>query len=165
MAADCNSLPSQTYGNIYTVEDIPATTFNEGSQLALGVKVTVKTAGAFTAFRFYKTEHEHAETHVGKVYTWPQGRLVGATSPFTSCRGPTWVSTSIVGGVDAVPGQEYIIVLDGVTDYAKTEHFFNGHRPSSGQVVVIGGVYGLVVGQVPTGDDQLPSSYFIDCKS
>lgn len=163
LKARCSKWPKKPYVTLHPKGIKPATTYNEGAPMVLGVRVRVKTAGTIGAFRFYKTANETTPTHVGKIYTWPQGHLVGSTRPFTSCKGAGWMSARLQKPVKVVPTQQLVIVLDGVRHYGKTDNYYSTPK-SNGHLVAEGGVYGFVVGHAPTQEDQRTSNYFIDCK-
>jgi hypothetical protein len=159
----CKQWPKAPATAFHRVEDLPAETYDEGRPIVLANKVSATTAGTITTFRFYKTAKENGVTHTGKLYSWPQRELLAQTKPFVSCKGPGWVSAPFNKGVAVGPSQQYLLVLDGVRDYAKTQHFFTGPK-TNGALVGHGGLYGFVVGEVPVQDDQLTTNYFIDCK-
>jgi hypothetical protein len=158
---DCDRWPDSEFKNVHVPSDSPGRTVDERVPVVIGVKLEYRTAGQLTAFRFYKTANEVAPLHKGAIYTWPQCELVCETPCFSSCAGPAWASVQLPTPCFVQPGQQYILAVDGVTEYGKIENCFPAER-GDGLISVIGSTFGYEVGSIPTFEGDASSAYLVD---
>jgi hypothetical protein len=157
----CDRWPDSEYKTVHTRAEAPQTTVTEKRPIVVGVKLEYKTAGQLTALRFYKTANEVAPLHRGAIYTWPQCELVCETPCFSSCAGPAWASVQLASPVYVEAGQQYILAVDGVTNFGKIEHAFPAQK-GDGLISVIGSLSGYELGAVPMFEGDASSAYLID---
>jgi hypothetical protein len=162
--AKCGAWPDSKYTTLFTADDKePTESYDEGHPVVLGHRVTSKVAGAITSFRFYKTADEVAASHVGRIYSWPHGTLLGTTGRFSSCKGPAWISVPLNAPVPVKPGVQYVLALEGVEIYAKTADYFTQPK-RNGVLTVISSTYNNAATGFPYVDDLEADNYYIDCE-
>jgi hypothetical protein len=164
VAAMCGTWPESKYTTVFTAYDMePTDIYDDGQPIVLGVKVSPKASGTITAFRFYKAAGEASESQIGKIYSWPDGKLLGTTGRFSSCQGPKWISVPFNSPIAVTAGRQYVLALEGVKTYAKTSYFFTKPR-RHGALVALSSVYCPNDEGFPHYEDLKTDNYYIDCE-
>lgn len=152
-AASCDTWPSAGVSTVFKSADRPASSDNfDGIPLVLGLRFYALLPGTVTAFRFYKAASEVSVSHLGSVYEWASGTRVASTGPFASgsCNGGGWVRAPLLQPLRVVVGREYVVAVDSVMRYPKTDGEWAATRVSGALEVRVGaGVFGLVSGEMP----------------
>lgn len=82
----------------------------------------------------------------------------------TDCKGEGWVSVNFASPLRTTPGTTYVVAIDSVAHYRKTENYFNGPKPC-GDMHVLGSVFGLSADKMPSRVDRERDCYWVDGKS
>lgn len=122
-------------------------------------------AGSITGFRFFKGRYEPGHEQTGRIYDAATGDLLSLVT-FTSltCDGPEWISVQLATPLITSAYAEYIVAIDTVLRYAKTEDFFP-HPVTRQNLKFFNSVYGFDSGVMPAEDFTGSSSYFVDGES
>jgi hypothetical protein len=134
--------------------------------IVLGMRFSTAVAGDVVAFRYFKSSAENGGAHTGKLYDTASNRLLASTATFEDvfCRDAVWVSVAFTTPVRLSPNTVYMIVLDAVTSYSRTDNGLAAPK-ANGDLTALGSVYGRTPGAVPTLTDQATTSYFLDGES
>lgn len=151
---------------MFGANDRPATADSTDNQrLVLGLRLTTTLAGTISAIRFYKAASEGGSGHTGRIYNSATGAVLASVAfNDAACNGPKWVVAPLAAPLQTTPGVEYTVAVDSLLYYVKTDGYYASPR-TVGKVTAIAGVYGTAAGQMPTYQNQLPASYYIDGES
>jgi hypothetical protein len=134
--------------------------------LGLAVRFTTTTSGTLTAVRWFKSPQEGGSGHVGKIYDFASRAQLAVTPALSDaqCPGPVWVRLPLSTPLRATPGQEYVVAVEGLMYYVKSEGFWSAPRQSGNLLArQAGALYTFAVGGMP---DQVAlggtTNYFVD---
>lgn len=154
--------------SFYRPEELPQKpALTDGATLVLGLRFRARVAGALTAVRFYKPANERGVDHVGKIFDWGSGRQLAQTDAGmddSSCPCPGWVSLPLTAPLQIRPGVEYVVAIDCLRYYSKSNTMFD-ERPSRDDGLVTGpgsGVYTFTLGAMPNANFERDAHYFVD---
>jgi hypothetical protein len=119
----------------------------------------------FTAIRYFKAANEDGGHRTGFIYNRTDGRPVATTEPFDDgdCAGPRWVQVNLKYPVRPGLGQEYVVAIDDVMYYAKTEDYMFNKK--TGYLRPSLGVYSYQSGYMPTTTYGKMTNFWVDGKS
>jgi hypothetical protein len=123
-------------------------------------RFTTESAGTITGFRFWKGKHEGGYGHTGYLYSWPEGEVLATvTIDDSDCDDDDWVSANFQTPFRTTPGQQYVVAIDSVIFYPKTEGCLREPRVS-GDLTALNSVYGFELGVVPRTETE--TCYYVD---
>lgn len=162
----CSSWPASNYVTIFNSTDTPARTdLTDYSRLVLGLRFTTPVAGNVTAVRFFKARSEGGTDHTANIYEWSSGKLL-ATSDYVNdaaCTGGQWVSIPLSPPLATSVGTEYVVALDSLLYYAKSDVFDMSGKAGRPVVPTVGGaVYSFRSGHMPKDAASYTANYWID---
>jgi hypothetical protein len=161
----CDVFPPSTPGSsltLFTPTDLPAVddARDDNTRLVLGFRFTTTAPTDILAIRFFKARSESSGDYSVSIFdAHTHVRLVSATASTSSCRGGQWVEVPLPSAFTTVPNTQYIVAVDNVLYYPKTEGFFTRPR-TYGDIIVLQGVFGVVPGQI--AEYGSTSNYYID---
>lgn len=165
----CDVWPSSGRQTIFFPSDTPqALDLNDGVHLVLGQRFTTAVAGDLLAVRYYKAASEGGSSSLGgrtgRIYDWSSGALLASTELTVDdgCPGPRWVSIPLQASLRTAVGKEYVVAIDGVDYYSKTDVYDLGANLGGSINPTIGGaVYGFDTGVMPNGAGG-DANYWVD---
>lgn len=168
MLSQCGAWPGPDLQTIFTKHDMPhSLDRHEGRSITVGIRVSVSVPGLATAVRFYKSPREGGEGHTGMIYDWASGALLASTVADLKdlqCPGPQWVSLPLDQALPLYPGTQYVVAVDSVTNYAKSDDSLTSDRVSgAGQLTGRrnGAVFGSP-GSMPRDTSRATSNFWVD---
>lgn len=171
VALSCDTFPPAGTFTIMTQGEAPGSMSNtENAPLVLGLRFVPTQAGSVSAVRFFKSNAEMGSSRSGRIYDSSNGALLGSTGPFSdaSCPGPRWVAVRLPTPVRLTAGKEYIVAIDALRFYTKTDNYFDNDMTGGGGLTVYGGasVYTFVTNTMPNNAASGgTSNYWIDGQS
>lgn len=164
----CDYFPPSEYTTLFTQDDFPhERDATDGKQLVLGQQFTTSVAGDITAIRYFHSGSDDGSAdRKGYIYSWPEGRVLASTAGLRRipCR-EGWVSLPLTKPLLTIPGKVYMIVIDGLIRYVKTENYFQDNKTNGAITAVANGArYGFECGTMPKDltDWSGKTNYFID---
>lgn len=150
--------------SLFSSADVPASvTTTDNVLYSLGTRFTTTAAGVITSVRFCKATNEPGVGHAAKIYDWTTGNLLSSVSFIDiSCTGPSFVTITLPNPVSTTKGGSYLVAVDGLKYYCKTDNFFTTARTSGALTSQGGGTYSLTSGLIPLDGNTGKSNYFID---
>lgn len=169
----CKTWPGLGTQTVFTATAVPAAPANtDGRELVLGTRFVTNGAGDITAVRFFRPAQAGGVKTQGRVYDAATKTLLSSSlfeAEDESCTGAGWVSLALVSPIRSAPGREYVVAIDPVMWYAKSDNFFLSSRTSDGGGVTLlrgGGVYQVVrnvMPDIPSGGTILgATNYWLD---
>jgi hypothetical protein len=134
---------------------------DDNTRLVLGFRFTTTVPTDILAVRFYRAPSETTGVATVSIYDARTHVRLTSTTATITCAGGQWEEIPLPAGFRTVPDTQYIVAVDNVLYYPKTETFFSGPR-TYGDVVVLEGVFGVTPGIIPTFGSS--SNYFVDCE-
>lgn len=134
----------------------------DGRRMTVGLRYRVAKVCTFTAIRYFKAANDDGGHKTGVIYNRTDGRPIATTEPFDDehCPGPRWVQINLKYPVRPGMGQEYIVAIDDLMYYAKSEDYpFN---KKMGYLRPQQGVYGYQSGYMPTSTYGKMTNYWVD---
>lgn len=169
--AKCNTWPTDGYQTIFNPHESPQErSRKDGKPIVLGLQFSTAKAGNITSVRYYRSPDDKGTTgRTGRIYSWPDGQLLGSTTTFTDshCAGGGWVSVPLTKTLATIPAKWYVVAIDSLESYPQTPNYltkplFRGDLTAR----VKGAVYGLTTNMMPkepAGDNGC-SNYWVDGK-
>lgn len=170
-AQSCYTWPGLGLQTIFAgKEDTPELEdVTEDRPMVLGVRFRANLVGDIRAVRFYKSPGEGGSNHVGKIYDWETQELLASTADAgavvddSACPGPGWITIDLPTPLLVEPGREYVVALDSLMHYVKTENqLANGWWNNELEAVENGAVYAQDEGYMPTETWLGGNNYWID---
>lgn len=165
VTALCNTWPRPPYQTLFAASDEPSLTpQTERQPQALGVLFSSREDGDIAAVRWFKAAGEGGSGHVGRIYDWNTGRQLATTVPFTdaSCAGPRWVSARLSKPLAIRSDVEYVVVMDNVRTFSRSEWVLNEDWYSSDLRAHQGGTLSGDPGTMPRNRGFAESCYWVD---
>lgn len=136
--------------------------FTPGSRSALGMRFKTAVAGDLSAIRFLKGLDENSTSLSAYVIDWATGTTYASVlrADTSSCGGGKWVSLSIKPPLRTVVGTEYLVYLDGLRYFPRSDNYYTA-PVTSGSITVTGSSSGPA-GAIPWDIYWQASCYFID---
>lgn len=140
----------------------------DGQAVVLGQQFSTTKAGVITAFRYFKSPSDSGVLkRSGRIYSWPDGALLGRTPVFTDsgCVRNGWVSVPLINPLKVKANKVYVMALDKVDYYVKTDGQFVREKKSGALVALAGGaLHGYTSGVMPSGRDskRINTNYWLD---
>lgn len=151
---ECNTWPPAGIMTLFAQGDHPISArSSDGVPLTLGLQFGVTWTGDISAFRYYKSASDDGmEEHTGRIYSWPDGKVLADTEPFTAeaCSGAGWVTIPLNRPLRAVEGHTYVLAIDNMSSYASSGNFLRADYKKGYLVAKMGGgLYGFTPGVMP----------------
>lgn len=165
----CGSFPSNSNTQtFFKPGELPADPFNkDDSKLVLATRLTPAVSGDMTAFRFYKSAMEYAK-HTLRIYNPENQELLYSlqlNDSYFLCEGPRWVSIPLPSPFRLHKGAQYVLAVEFVLAYPKTENFFPvSGGIQRGDLIFLGSLFGFEEGQYPKETPLTTSNYWLDRK-
>ncbi|WP_454618196.1 DUF4082 domain-containing protein [Bradyrhizobium cenepequi] len=113
--------PGQTPVSLFSASNTPAGSFNDGSQLEVGVKFTSSISGQITALKFYRSA---TDTGPDVLDLWSATGVNLATVTFTNTTASGWQTVALPTPVTINANTTYIASYHTTGTYVATNNFF-----------------------------------------
>lgn len=157
----CNTWPGVGYQTLMKASEVPTwPNFTTNALNSLGLRVVPSAAGNLTAVRFLKGLSEAGTDKRVRVIDWKTGAEYASVASIAdaACAGGQWVSVALRPPIKTAVGTEYLVVLDNVMFFARSDNFL---PRTSGALTSTGSSSGL--GQaIPWDVFWQASSYWLD---
>lgn len=170
-AQSCYTSPALGLATLFgSSEETPESMdVTDGQPMVLGSRFRVSVAGEVRAVRFFKSPSEGGSGHVGKIYDWDTQELLASTGDASSgsviddsaCPGPGWVTIDLPTPLAVEPGREYMVAMDCLTYYVRTDYFAGSSQSNELEMVESGAKFGYE-GSMPTMTALGSENYFVD---
>lgn len=167
----CNVWPSAEHQTIFDRTETPLEIgLHDDRSLVLGLQFTADKEGELTAFRYFKSHTDvSGSSRSGRIYSWPDGELLGSTPNFTDngCLGGGWVSVALLKPISVVPNKVYVVAIDTLDYYVKSASYLTKEKKTGDLTARLGGaVFGWESDVMPhaTYGGSEYSNYWIDGK-
>jgi hypothetical protein len=161
----CHQWPTAASGaaTFFFPSEAPASVANRNGdrKLVLGTRFTAMGAGVITGFRFFQSQGEVGRSHMGWIYDASTGKALAAVKiAETDCSRPGWISVALPAPVTTIANTEYIVAIENVIYYPKSEQYFSTTL-KRGKLQFTGGVYGFVSNRMPS-ENAGAANYWLD---
>jgi hypothetical protein len=124
---------------------VTASSYNDGTGLELGMRVTAAQAATVTELRYYRAVGDSADTDVRAGHLWDStGHLLG-TVTFTSTAGQSgWQTATLATPISLQAGQTYTVSYHTADNYVATGGYFTtSHSDPTGEFTAPAGANGV----------------------
>lgn len=162
----CNTWPGSSVQTLFTATDLPTITdYTPGMGYSIGLRVTTVVAGDIRAVRYLRSAQEASGSRSIGILDWKTGQEYVAAKTVsdavcTSSGSAQWVSVPLTSALHTAVGTEYLIYVDSVTYFPRSDGYFAAPK-TSGYLTATGSSSGPA-GHVPWDDFWQNSNYFID---
>ncbi|MBI1172397.1 DUF4082 domain-containing protein [bacterium] len=159
--------PPPTLVSLFDKQAVTATSYNDGTGLELGMRLTTTQAATVSELRYYRAAGDSADTDVRQGHLWDStGHLLGSVT-FTSTPGQSgWQVAALNTPVLLQAGQNYTVSYHTLDNYVATAGYFaTAHSDATGELTAPSGANGVYAygngSSLPTGTYG-STNYWVD---